>query len=87
MAIMFPNMLSDCENASEGERLVYSFLKETGRPDRDFICWYTPNGGGDIGSETTYDMGLWGVDSAGCFRTCVPYHGVGEGTGRTGLAF
>ncbi len=39
---MFPNRLSDCENASEGERLVYSFLKETARPDRDFFCWYTP---------------------------------------------
>jgi hypothetical protein len=34
--------LSDCENAFEGERLVYSLLKETARPDRDFICWYIP---------------------------------------------
>lgn len=33
MAIMFPNNLSDCENASEGERLVYSSLKETGKPN------------------------------------------------------
>lgn len=28
MATMFPNRLSECEDASEGERLVYSFLKE-----------------------------------------------------------
>ncbi len=39
MAIMFPDRLSDCENASEGERLVYAFLRETARPDREFICW------------------------------------------------
>jgi len=42
MAAMFPNNLSDCENASVGECLVYSFLKETARPDRDFFCWYRP---------------------------------------------
>ncbi len=42
MASMFPNNLSDCENASEGERFVYSFLKETAKPHRDFICWYRP---------------------------------------------
>jgi hypothetical protein len=29
MAMIFPDRLSDCENASEGERLVYSFLRET----------------------------------------------------------
>ena len=35
--------------------------------------------GGDegevVGSETTYDMGLLGTDSAICSRTYVPYHG------------
>jgi len=29
--------------------------------------------GGDVGSETTYDMGLLGADSASCLRTYVPY--------------
>lgn len=48
------------------------------RGDYSSFLW----GKRDVGSETTYDMGLWGVDSADCFRTCVPYHGVGEGTGR-----
>ena len=42
MAIIFPDKLSDCENASEGEWLVYSFLRETAKPDLNFICWYKP---------------------------------------------
>jgi hypothetical protein len=43
MAKMYPEVIEGCEEATEGERRVFSFLKEAARPHRDFICWYEPS--------------------------------------------
>jgi len=42
--------------------------------NNSFIVREGDVGEGDVGSQTTYDMGLLGADSASCFRTYVPYY-------------
>ena len=42
MARMFPDDIEDCQQATEGEKRVFRFLKEASRPDGDFICCYEP---------------------------------------------
>ncbi len=42
MARMHPEDIDDLENATPGERTVFRFLRETARPDSDFIGWYGP---------------------------------------------
>ncbi len=46
MAYMHPEDIDDL--APPGERTVFRFLKETARPDSDFIGWYEPA----IGEQT-----------------------------------
>ena len=46
MAKMYPEDIEDFEEATEGEKRVFRFLKEAARPHKDFICWYErPIGG------------------------------------------
>lgn len=40
MAQMYPYDIEDYEEATEGEKRVFRFLKEAARPHKDFICWY-----------------------------------------------
>jgi hypothetical protein len=47
MARMYPEHLEGFEEATEGEKKVFAFLKEAARPHKDFICWYQPS----IGSQ------------------------------------
>ncbi|MBN1832226.1 MAG: NERD domain-containing protein [Deltaproteobacteria bacterium] len=47
MAVMYPADIEEYEEASEGEKRVFRFLKEAARPHKDYICWYEP----PIGSE------------------------------------
>lgn len=42
MAIMHPDNIEDYEEATEGEKRVFRFLREAATPDEDFICWYEP---------------------------------------------
>jgi len=42
MARMYPEDIEDAENATEGEKKVFRFLKEAARPHKDFICWHEP---------------------------------------------
>jgi hypothetical protein len=42
MATMYPDDIEDYEEATEGEKRVFRFLKEAARPHKDFICWYEP---------------------------------------------
>jgi hypothetical protein len=42
MARMHPDDIEALENATTGERTVFRFLRETARPDSDFIGWYEP---------------------------------------------
>ena len=42
MARMYPNDIEDFQQATQGEKLVFRFLKEAARPGRDFICSYEP---------------------------------------------
>ncbi|MBN2061772.1 MAG: NERD domain-containing protein/DEAD/DEAH box helicase, partial [Deltaproteobacteria bacterium] len=42
MARMYPNEICDYEDATEGEKKVFRFIKEAARPNEDFICWYEP---------------------------------------------
>ena len=53
MAGMYPDDISDFEDATEGERRVFRFLKEAARPHNDFICWYEPFIG-DSGKEPDF---------------------------------
>jgi hypothetical protein len=47
MARMYPEHLEGSEEATEGERKVFAFIKEAARPHKDFTCWYQPS----IGSQ------------------------------------
>ena len=40
MARMQPEDIEDYEEATEGEKRVFRFLREAARPDKEFICWY-----------------------------------------------
>jgi len=42
MARMYPDDIEDYEEATDGEKRVFRFLKEGARPHKDFICWYEP---------------------------------------------
>jgi hypothetical protein len=47
MARMVPEHMEGWEEATEGEKRVFRFLKEAARPHKDFTCWYQPS----IGSK------------------------------------
>jgi len=47
MARMYPEHMEGSEDATEGEKKVFRFLKEAARPHKDFTCWYQPS----IGSK------------------------------------
>ena len=42
MSQMHPEEIEDLEKVTTGERGVFQFLRETARPDSDFIGWYEP---------------------------------------------
>jgi hypothetical protein len=42
MAKMYPNDIGDFEDATEGEKKIFRFIREAERPHKDFICWYEP---------------------------------------------
>ena len=42
MARMYPDDIEDYEEATDGEKRVFRFLKEAARPHKDFVCWYEP---------------------------------------------
>jgi hypothetical protein len=43
MARMYPEHMEGSEEATEGEKRVFRFLKEAARPHKDFACWYQPS--------------------------------------------
>src|SRR5512136_2374046 len=43
MARMYPEHMQGSEDATEGEKRVFRFLKEAARPHKDFTCWYQPS--------------------------------------------
>ncbi|MBN1106027.1 MAG: NERD domain-containing protein [Deltaproteobacteria bacterium] len=43
MARMYPEDIEGLEEATEGEKRLFRFLREAARPQRDFICWYQPS--------------------------------------------
>jgi hypothetical protein len=45
MARMYPEQIEGFEEATEGERKVFAFLKEAARPHKDFTIWYQPSVG------------------------------------------
>ena len=53
MARMYPEDIEGYEEATDGERTVFRFLKEAARPHKDFICWYEPLIG-DSGKEPDF---------------------------------
>jgi len=42
MAKMHPDDIEGYENATDGERKVFRFIREAAKPHKDFICWYEP---------------------------------------------
>lgn len=42
MARMHPEDIEAYEEATEGERKVFRFVREAARPHKDFMCWYQP---------------------------------------------
>ena len=45
MATTHPEDIEGFEEATEGEKRVFRFLREAARPHRDFTCWYQPSVG------------------------------------------
>jgi len=45
MARMYPEQIEGFEEATEGEKKAFAFMKEAARPHRDFACWYQPSVG------------------------------------------
>ena len=43
MAIMHPDDIEVYEDATEGEKRAFRFIREAARPHNDFICWYEPS--------------------------------------------
>jgi len=43
MARMYPEHLEGFEEATEGEKKVFAFIKEAAKPHKDFTCWYQPS--------------------------------------------
>jgi len=39
---MYPDDIEDYDEATEGEKRVFRFLKEAARPHKDFTCWHEP---------------------------------------------
>jgi hypothetical protein len=37
---MYPDDIEDYDEATEGEKRVFRFIKEAARPHKDFIRWY-----------------------------------------------
>jgi len=42
MAVMHPQEIEGFEEATDGEKRVFRFLREAARPHKDYICWYQP---------------------------------------------
>ncbi|MFH1935660.1 MAG: nuclease-related domain-containing protein [Pseudomonadota bacterium] len=42
MAQMHPDDIEDYEDATEGEKKAFRFIREAARPHKDFVCWYEP---------------------------------------------
>jgi hypothetical protein len=42
MALMYPDDIEDYEEATEGEKRIFRFLREAARPHKDWVCWYSP---------------------------------------------
>jgi hypothetical protein len=42
MARMHPEEIEALEHATQGEKVVFRFLRESARPDSDIIGWYEP---------------------------------------------
>ena len=57
MARMYPEHLEGFEEATEGEKKVFRFLREAARPHKDFTCWYQPSIGS---SDRVPDFVLYG---------------------------
>jgi len=45
MARMYPEQMEGFEEATEGEKKVFAFIKEAAKPHKDFTCWYQPSVG------------------------------------------
>lgn len=45
MAEMHPDHIEGYENATDGEKRVFRFIREAARPHKDFVCWYEPSVG------------------------------------------
>jgi len=43
MAKMYPEDIEGYEEATEGEKRVFRFLREAAKPHNDFTCWYQPS--------------------------------------------
>jgi len=43
MAKMHPDDIEGYENATEGEKRVFRFIRKAARLHKDFICWYEPH--------------------------------------------
>jgi len=42
MVRMFPDDIDGSEEATEGEKRVFRFIREAARPHKDYVCWYGP---------------------------------------------
>jgi len=42
VARMYPDDIEGHEKATDGEKTVFRFLKESARPHKDYIYWYEP---------------------------------------------
>jgi hypothetical protein len=71
MARMYPEHIEGSEDATEGEKRVFRFLKEAARPHRDFTCWYQPSLGsqGKVPDFVLYakKLGLLVLEVKDCF--------------------
>jgi hypothetical protein len=45
MAQMHPIDIKDYEEATEDDKRVFVFIKESAKSDKNFICWYEPSVG------------------------------------------
>jgi hypothetical protein len=58
MARNYPNDIEGYAGATEGEKRVFRFLKESARPHKHFICWYQPPIGSS-GKEPDFVLFVW----------------------------
>jgi hypothetical protein len=47
MGRMHPESIEGYEEATEGEKRVFRFIREGARPHKNYVCWYEPS----IGSK------------------------------------